>query len=79
MVKLKRSKMQKIMSRIADVNRLKKLGWEVHLNYSPLVFYPGWKEEYNDLFSLVKDLNITKKLSIFLVTFNSPKGKVIFF
>ena len=46
-------KMQKIYSRIKDVNRLKMLGWEVHLNYSPLVFYPGWREEYNDLFSKV--------------------------
>ena len=47
-------KMQKIISRIADINRLKKLGWEVHLNYSPLVFYPGWKEEYDALFKEVK-------------------------
>ena len=47
-------KMQKIMSRIADINRLKDLGWQVHLNYSPLVFYPGWKEEYDALFREVK-------------------------
>ena len=46
-------KMQKIESRISDVNRLKSLGWEVHLNYSPLVFYPGWKKEYDNLFSEV--------------------------
>jgi spore photoproduct lyase len=47
-------KMQKIVSRIADINRLKELGWEVHINYSPLIFYPGWKEEYDNLFSAVK-------------------------
>ena len=47
-------KMQKILSRIHDVNRLKDLGWEVHLNYSPLVFYPGWRDEYDTLFKLVK-------------------------
>lgn len=46
-------KMQKISSRIKDINRLKSLGWEVHCNYSPLVFYPGWKQEYNDLFAEV--------------------------
>jgi len=47
-------KMQNILSRIKDVDRLKKLGWEVHLNYSPLIFYPGWSEEYDALFKLVK-------------------------
>ena len=41
------------MSRIHDVNRLKDLGWEVHLNYSPLIFYPGWREEYENLFKFV--------------------------
>ena len=46
-------KMQKIESRIQDINRLKDLGWEVHLNYSPLVFYPGWRVEYDNLFSEV--------------------------
>jgi len=46
-------KMQKIMSRIEDINRLKELGWEVHVNYSPLIFYPGWKEEYDELFYYV--------------------------
>ena len=33
-------KMQKIASRIEDINRLKDLGWEVHCNYIPLLFYP---------------------------------------
>ena len=61
-------KMQKIMSRIADVNRLKKLGWEVHLNYSPLVFYPGWKEEYNDLFSLVQEHTGENKCEVIALT-----------
>ena len=47
-------KMQQITKRIMDVERLKDLGWQVHLNYSPLVFYPGWKEEYDSLFKEVK-------------------------
>ena len=46
--------MQLIGSRISDIERLQDLGWEVHLNYSPLVFYPGWKEEYDKLFAEVK-------------------------
>jgi len=48
-------KMQSIKSRIDDVNRLKNLGWEVHLNFSPLVFYKGWQKEYDSLFKKVKE------------------------
>ena len=61
-------KMQKIVSRIADINRLKKLGWEVHCNYSPLVFYPGWKEEYNALFKKVKAQTGTNKCEVIALT-----------
>lgn len=48
-------KMQPIKSRINDINRLKNLGWEVHLNFSPLVFYKGWQKEYDSLFKKVKE------------------------
>ena len=61
-------KMQKIVSRIADINRLKELGWEVHLNYSPLIFYPGWKEEYDNLFSMVKDAAGENKCEVIALT-----------
>ncbi len=61
-------KMQKILSRIHDVNRLKDLGWEVHLNYSPLVFYPGWSEKYNTLFRLVKKYAGENKCEVIALT-----------
>ena len=61
-------KMQKITKRIADVDRLKDLGWQVHLNYSPLVFYPGWKEEYNELFKQVKANAGTNKCEVIALT-----------
>lgn len=47
-------KMSSISSRILDIDRLKDLGWEVHCNYSPLIFYPGWKDKYDKLFAEVK-------------------------
>ena len=61
-------KMQKITKRIEDVDRLKDLGWQVHLNYSPLVFYPGWKEEYNSLFEEVKAIAGTNKCEVIALT-----------
>ena len=69
-------KMSSILSRIHDINRLKELGWEVHCNYSPLVFYPGWKEEYDNLFSMVKqDAGINKCEVIALTNHKNQMAK----
>ena len=61
-------KMQSIKSRIHDINRLKMLGWEVHVNYSPLIFYPGWKEEYDNLFKKVKKIAGENKCEVIALT-----------
>jgi len=61
-------KMQKIDSRIKDINRLKQLGWEVHCNYSPVVFYPGWEKHYDDLFAQVKEHAGVNKCEVIALT-----------
>jgi len=64
-------KMQKIDSRIKDINRLKQLGWEVHCNYSPVVFYPGWEKHYDSLFAQVKEHAGINKCEVIALT-NHP-------
>jgi DNA repair photolyase len=54
-------KMQSIESRIQDISRLEDLGWEVHINYSPVIFVKNWTEEYDRLFSQVKALQTDSK------------------
>lgn len=61
-------KMQLIKSRIEDINRLKTLGWEVHINYSPLIFYPGWSEQYKSLFLQVKEIAGENKCEVIALT-----------
>ena len=61
-------KMQKIESRIHEINRLKDLGWEVHINYSPLVFTHGWKDEYRNLFESVKKIAGINKCEVIALT-----------
>lgn len=61
-------KMQKIESRIHDINRLKELGWEVHINYSPVIIYKGFVEEYRNLFSMVKDIAGENKCEVIFLT-----------
>lgn len=61
--------MQKISDRIRDINRLKEeLGWEVHINFSPLIFYPDWKEAYEELFGLVNVIAGENKCEVIALT-----------
>jgi len=61
-------KMQKISDRILDINRLKDLGWEVHCNYSPVIFYSGWEEHYDNLFKEVKEIAGENKCEVIALT-----------
>ena len=61
-------KMQKISSRIQDINRLKQLGWEVHINYSPVILYKGFITEYDALFKEVKDVAGENKCEVIFLT-----------
>lgn len=46
-----------ILSRIQHIHRLQML-MEVHINFSPIIYTPGWTEEYRKLFQLMKDNHI---------------------
>ncbi len=61
-------KMQKVARRIPEINRLKDLGWEVHVNYSPLVFYKKWKHDYSELFKMVKEIAGVNKCEVIALT-----------
>jgi spore photoproduct lyase len=61
-------KMQSIKSRIEDIDRLKGLGWEVHINYSPVIFHLGWKENYKKLFTQVKAIAGDNKCEVIALT-----------
>ena len=61
-------KMQDIMSRIRDINRLMDLGWEVHINYSPVVVADNWGEEYLNLFHKVQLHSKPTKCEVIFMT-----------
>tara|TARA_R110000803_G_scaffold15626_3_gene43041 strand:+ start:4862 stop:5701 length:840 start_codon:yes stop_codon:yes gene_type:complete len=64
-------KMQSIESRIHDINRLKELGWEVHINYSPVIIHSNFVQDYFDLFQMVKDIAGENKCEVIFLT-NHP-------
>jgi len=44
-----------IAERIAAVDEFVAAGYEVHLNFSPVIYYEGWLEDYAELFDQVED------------------------
>jgi spore photoproduct lyase len=44
-----------IDERIAFINDLHAAGYEVHLNFSPVVYYDGWLDDYTHLFRQLRD------------------------
>tara|TARA_Y100000592_G_scaffold60904_1_gene95199 strand:- start:3280 stop:4140 length:861 start_codon:yes stop_codon:yes gene_type:complete len=46
----------KIRDRIQAVNDFTAAGYDVHLNFSPIIVYKNWLEDYRKLFALVDDI-----------------------
>ena len=51
----------KIIDRIKAVNDFYEAGYDVHLNYSPIIVYQDYMEDYQKLFKLV-DMNIDNSI-----------------
>lgn len=45
-----------IYTRIQAINWFKEAGYDVHINFSPVVVYKEWLRDYNDLFLMVRDM-----------------------
>ena len=44
-----------LKSRLASIQKLLDLGYEVHLNFSPITAYKGWVADYTELMHLIND------------------------
>ena len=65
----------KIADRIAAIDRFIESGYDVHVNFSPIVLYRGWKEDYTALFhqlNTIRSKSIVKAECIML-THNKAK------
>ena len=45
-----------IEDRINAVNAFYEAGYDVHINYSPIIHYEGWLDDYKHLFNMVNDI-----------------------
>lgn len=44
--------------RLLAMKELYDAGYEIHVNFSPIIYYKEWLEDYKELFERVKELNI---------------------
>ena len=66
----------KIIDRIKAVNAFIESGYDVHLNFSPVVIYKGWLDDYKYLFELCNDYIEYKnevKCEVIFLTHNEKK------
>ena len=45
----------KIIDRIKAIDAFIDAGYDVHVNYSPIIVYDGWLEDYKNLFDMMND------------------------
>ena len=45
----------KIIDRIKAIDAFIDAGYDVHVNFSPVIIYDGWMEEYEELFAMLND------------------------
>jgi len=45
----------KIIDRIKAIDTFIEAGYDVHVNYSPIIVYDGWLEDYKDLFNMMNE------------------------
>ena len=45
----------KIIDRIKSINAYVKSGYDVHVNFSPIIVYDGWLNDYYNLFNMMND------------------------
>lgn len=67
-----------IEDRIKAINEFKKVGYDVHINYSPVIIFDNWEKEYENLFKLVDSIIENKyksevKSEVIFLTHNITK------
>lgn len=69
-------KTSKIIDRILAIDTFIKAGYDVHINFSPVVVYQGWLDDYKLLFELVNEHVTNKeivKCEVIFLTHNKDK------
>lgn len=67
-----------ILKRIGAINAFKAAGYDVHVNFSPVVVYDGWLDDYAELFAVLnsqvkKEYKPEVKAEVIFLTHNEDK------
>ncbi len=68
-------KVPTIQRRIASMRRLQDAGWSLGLRFDPLIYQPGYREQYRSLFQQIfSQIDSSRLHSVSLGTFRLPRG-----
>ena len=65
-----------IDDRLAAIDQFIDAGYDIHVNFSPVVLYKGWKEDYAELFHKLNAATVNKdivKAEVIMLTHNKDK------
>lgn len=65
-----------IIDRIKAIDAFIEAGYDVHVNYSPVVVYKGWLDDYEELFQMMNnyvDYKDVVKAEVIFLTHNEDK------
>lgn len=66
----------KIEKRIDTIHYLQSMGYEVHLNFSPVIVVDGWQKQYIQLFELLDKWNIDLPCEVIFLTYNQKQADI---
>ena len=67
-----------IYERLLAVTEFNIAGYDVHLNFSPVIIYDGWLEDYKRLFKLIDQFAHCNDKHYFNLAYSDVKAEVIF-
>ena len=53
-----------ILERVQAIDKFKEAGYDVHINFSPILVYEGWLDDYEELFALINN-NVRYEESVY--------------
>jgi spore photoproduct lyase len=63
----------KVKHKLDQVEKLQSSGWDVHFNFSPVIFTDNWIDLYKKLFEQIKERQIQLKSEVIFLTHNEFK------
>lgn len=60
-----------IITKLKSVEKFEQKGWDIHFNFSPVIFCKDWLIYYKELFQTIKNFGLDRKCEVIFLTHNA--------